>query len=780
MRIVKVLGVVLLCLALLLAIVLILARRGNNGGNIIFISRIQNTEPTALTQLTINSKDLSDAYSRYAALSDEDAAPVKLGMPRFTGERVQLVFTGKTNYEAMRKLVSILEERGLSASFFLSESDIARSDNMVSLLLSHHMTVGLNYEDQAGSMDTADADGLISRLMELSIRLRVQENLIHVPVLSAREPRMTSRKAAAACGFSEIIVAGSEILLSDCSSVALAGQLLLGVERGDIVRVELTGTADESDSLSVLLEALAETNTRKKAQERLAYWTSDWGLAYPLRRIDTTEEGAIFTFSGLSNVKELDNVLTTLRELNGRGLFYVTLQEAVHDKETIRRILSAGHELGIYVPDIDSPSAEEYLTEIISVDEEIRLQYGYNLSLPVYVPYDQEFNLLKACSAGGFSCATAYLLPIRPQDTRRMDGEEEIMADILSRFDRTVHRGELVHFDLGQFLYSDTMASQLVRVFAEERCAYPLKSYHAMLSNGPELYTYPLDESTIFYMLKNRIRRGQLSGDVMNEMQTRYIGSPWMDNPETMIGFTDAELRIIDKTGILPGHENEIFLTINDCELDVFITPILHVLKKHGAKATFFLRTETADWNPNLTRAIAKEGHALALRADATFDPLLEPLPPYAGEEELRQREVLTRIFQTDCKTAYDVLLKLAGDLTLPNGNPAVTRLFRAPLEVASKEGLTAAFDSGFPWIVGQVYKTQDTLLDAEIGEKVVINDEMMLENLIKNTKGGAILSISYAYDDEFDLPKILDEYLARIEQGKTKYRFVSLNEALN
>ncbi len=773
------LGIVLLCVAVLVIIVLILSNGGNERVSTIFISRIQNTEPTVLTQLSINSGDLSDAYNRYAALKDEDAAPVKVAMPRFTGERVQLVFTGLANYETTRELVSILEERSLSASFFFSESDLPRASRIVSLLLSHNMTVGLNYEDQGGSMDSADPDTLVSRLMDLSVRLRVQENLIRVPLLSAKEPRMSSRKAAAACGYSEIIVAGSEILLSDCVSVALAGRLLLGVERGDIVRVEMTGAAGESEALSNLLEALAETNARKKAQERLAYWTSDWGLAYPLRRIDTTEEGAIFSFSGFSNEKELDNVLDTLRQLNGRGLFYVTLKEAVHEKEIIRKLLAAGHELGIYVPDIDSPSAEEYLTEIISVDEEIRLQYGYNLSLPVFVPYDQEFNLLKACSAGGFSCATAYLLPIRPQDTRRTDGEDEIVADVLSRLDRTVHRGEIVHFDLGQFLYSDTMASRLVKAFADTRCVYPLRSYHAMLSNGQELYKYPLDEGTIFYMLKNRIRRGQLAGDVMTSMQTKYIGSPWMDNTGTMIGFTDAELRTIDKSGMIPGREGDVFLTFNDCELDAFITPILHVLKKHNAKATFFLRTETADWNPNLTRAIAKEGHALALRADATFDPLLTPLPAYAGEEELRQREVLTRIFQTDCKTAYDVLLKLAGNLTLPNGNPAVTRIFRPPLEENSKEGMTASFDSGFPWIVGQVYKTQSVLLDAEIGEKVVINDDNILENLIKNTKSGAILSISYAYDESIDLPRILDDYLTQIEQGKTQYRFISLNEAL-
>lgn len=775
MRTVKWFGIALVAVTVILALLLMLSADSGSVSTI-FVSRVQNTDPTVVSELSITSRDLNDAYARYASLADEDVIPVQETMPRFTGERVRLVFTGLTSAREIRQLVEVLESRNLTGSFFFEEGELDKAGEIIATLVSHSMPVGIFYQDRTNSLGGMDGEGLLTELTQMSFKLRSMASLIAVPILTWQTPSLEARKAATAAGFSEIVVTHSEISLSDCVNADVAGKLLLGVERGDILRVNLSSSSGKEDYLVALLDALANTNTRKKAQERLAIWTSDWGLAYPLRRIDTTEEGAIFTFANLKNESELDNVLTALSELNGKGLFYVTLNEAVREKDKVRKILSRGHELGIYVPDIDSPTAEEYLTEIISVDEEIRLQYGYGQSLPVYVPYDQEFNLLKACSAGGYSCATAYLFPIRAQDTRRTDGEEEIVADILSQYDRTVHRGELVHFDLSQYLYSDMMAARLVTAFATERCVYQLRGYHEMMENEAERYSYPLDTSQIPAALRNRIHRGQLTSDVMTRMVSQWIGSPWMDNEGTMIGFTDGEIRSVDTSGVIPGDKTNVYLTINDCDLDAFITPILRVLRKHGAKATFFLRTETADWNPNLTRAIAKEGHALALRADETFDPLLTPLSTYASEETIRQREVLVRTLQTEFKSSYDVLLSLAGDLTLPNGDAAVTRLFRAPLEETSKEGMTAVYDSGFTWCVGQVYKTQETLIDKEIGEKIVVNDEDILANLIENTEGGAILSISFAYDDEIDLPKILDEYLSVMG---SRYRFVSLNEVL-
>ncbi|MBQ7488859.1 MAG: polysaccharide deacetylase family protein [Clostridia bacterium] len=743
-----------------------------------------NTRALVSVVDNMTADDLNDALARFRQVTEEDIISISETMPRFTGERVKLVFTGTGSVEMMTALANVLEERDLkNSSFFFTEGEMRSSQNAIEVLLDHDIEVGLMYDNQGGSMSGTSGEELVASLCSLSFLFRAGYNLIRVPVMSRERPSVTALRAATACGFSEVVVTHSEISLDDCTSVDISRQLLFAVDRGDIVRVHLDGDNSEKvvTNLTALLDALAETNSRLKAQQRLAVWSTDWGLAYPIRRIDTTEEGAMFTFTGLGNQAELENVLQTLRSLSGKGLFYVTLDEAVHARDRVRMVLAEGHNIGIYVPDIDSPTAEEYLTEMISCDEEIRMQFGYSNELPVYVPYDQEFNLLKAASAGGFSLATAYLFPVRPQDTRKVDDEEEIMLDILSRFDRTVNRGELVHFDLNQFIYSDEMSGKLIKCFAEQRCVYPLHTYHAMFNNTPKLWKYPLAQNDVITSIRGRIRRGQLRTSLMTEMTTHYIGSPWIADPLSMTEFTEQEIKTIDKTGIIKSNRNEVYLTFNDADMDAFVTPLLHVLKKHNAKATFFIRTETADWNPNLYRAIAEEGHALAIRADTTFSDVYTSTYSMTSNDIMRNREVAIRTLQDEFKLAYDTLVNIAGDIRLSDGLPAVTNFFRPTLDEINPIGMSAAFDSGFSWSVGGNYLNVDPVIPiptslADDAEKYWVYRDGQLSEMIAATKPGAILSISYIIDEMVDLPTLIDIYLTNVEG---KYRFVPLTSVL-
>ena len=741
-----------------------------------------NTRALVSVMDNMTARDLNDALARFRQVSDEDTIKITESMPRFTGERVKVVFTGTGTTEMMDALANVLEERSLSSTFFFTEGELRTSQKAIETLLDHDLEVGLLYDNQGGSMTGSSGEELVASLCSLSFLFRAGYNLIRVPVMSRETPSITGLRAATACGFSEVVVTHSEISLDDCTSEEVAMQLLLGVVRGEIVRVHLDSGNSEKvvKNLTALLDALASTNARLKAQQRLAIWTTDWGLAYPVRRIDTTEEGCIFTFADLGNQSELNYVLQTLKQLNGKAMFYVTLNEAVHEREKVRQVLADGHDIGIFIPDIDSPTAEEYLTEMIACEEEIRLQFGYSNELPVYVPYDQEFNLLKAASAGGFSLATAYLFPVRPQDTRRMDDEEEIMLDILSRFDRTINRGELVHFDMNQFIYSDEMSGELIKCFAEQRSVYPLHSYHNMINNTPKLWLYPLEDSKILPRVRNRIRRGQLKTTLMAEMTSHYIGSPLLGKDDVVMDFSEQEIRSIDKTGIIKNSRNEVYLTFNDADMDAFVTPLLHVLKKHGAKATFFIRTETADWNPNLTRAIAEEGHALAVRADKTFNTVYTSSTVSTTEDILRNREVALRALQGEFKTAYDTLMRIMGDIPLKDGKPALTTYFRPPYDGINPVGMNAVFDSGFSWSVGGAYLNIEGVEpgpDAdEDAEKYWIYREDQLSEMIAATKGGAVLSISYVNDEEVDLPDLIDQYLTAV--GKS-YRFVPLTNVL-
>ena len=62
-----------------------------------------------------------------------------------------------------------------------------------------------------------------------------------------------------------------------------------------------------------------------------------------------------------------------------------------------------------------------------------------------------------------------------------------------------------------------------------------------------------------------------------------------------------------------------VFLTFDDWGTDRTITRLLEVLKAHGAKATFFVKTQYVPYNPNLLRAIAADGHTIGCHTNTHF-----------------------------------------------------------------------------------------------------------------------------------------------------------------
>ena len=52
-----------------------------------------------------------------------------------------------------------------------------------------------------------------------------------------------------------------------------------------------------------------------------------------------------------------------------------------------------------------------------------------------------------------------------------------------------------------------------------------------------------------------------------------------------------------------------IFLSFDDWGTEQSLNELLYVLEKQNVKATFFIKTEYVDANPNLLRTIAVKGH---------------------------------------------------------------------------------------------------------------------------------------------------------------------------
>jgi peptidoglycan/xylan/chitin deacetylase (PgdA/CDA1 family) len=129
------------------------------------------------------------------------------------------------------------------------------------------------------------------------------------------------------------------------------------------------------------------------------------------------------------------------------------------------------------------------------------------------------------------------------------------------------------------------------------------------------------------------------------------------------------------------------------------------VLEKQGIKATFFIRTNHVDANPNLLRAIAQQGHQIACHTNEHV-ALANDLNA-DGTRTSSLTEEQAALLRKDLVESYETLWKYTGDLII-DGKPALSRMFRPPTLAVSKLGLYQVLDVGFDYSVSGDYSTGD------------------------------------------------------------------------
>jgi peptidoglycan/xylan/chitin deacetylase (PgdA/CDA1 family) len=244
-----------------------------------------------------------------------------------------------------------------------------------------------------------------------------------------------------------------------------------------------------------------------------------------------------------------------------------------------------------------------------------------------------------------------------------------------------------------------------IQEIVAKKSVYPVKRLSSMLDNKELQYTYPLKDEQILPEVLNAVHPGHLVGkDVMSELEKRYLGTDWVDRASFLPGFTREEIIRLDRRGLVQNNEGYVFLTFDDWGPDETLTKLLKVLEKHGAKATFFVRTNNIGYNPNLLRAIAMAGHTIASHTDSHF-PLSHDTGNGRVFETLTDEEALD--LQKDLMLSYEKLQRVVGDIEI-DGKPALSLLFRPPTLAVSKIGLQTVIDCGFDYSVSGSFSTED------------------------------------------------------------------------
>ena len=506
--------------------------------------------------------------------------------------------------------------------------------------------------------------------------------------------------------------------------------------------------------------ALAPSGTILKAEEP----------AVPLSRFYTTERATVFTFSGIEREKELNAVLEALKNTNSRATFFVTAEELESWPERVQAISRAGHSLGIAVMPTQNASASQMLGALQAQAQTLRDRYQAYYEIFIRPATGAGSSaLLQAASQGGFRVLREMKEAV-PEKVSRMTDPEEIIAAVINENEGMFQRGEIVHFQMGIFQYSDTVLGELVERMVSEKCTYPVVSADEVAERTESQYEYPVPRELILPDVRDRIYPGHLKDlteeEIFEVIRSGYIGISWILSPYFLPGFSERETQHLDKTGIIENDENYVFLTFDDWGTDGTVDKLLNVLDKHHATATFFVRTEYVPNNPNLLRAIAAAGHTVGAHSHKHLPLSNEIYPNYYAELDEQQRQEL----EEDIVICYDTLQSIIGDMVDADGKPSLSALFRQPTLAVGRNGLETVFDCGYTHAVAGYYTTTDYKAE---------NVRSLTAEIKKNIKPGAILVMHFSDNAQYTADA-LDQLLTEYESSGSPYRFVGLNKVLS
>lgn len=492
-----------------------------------------------------------------------------------------------------------------------------------------------------------------------------------------------------------------------------------------------------------------------------------------------------YSFYGVSNTTVLQDVLNKLNNQKIKATFFITEKDIRNNEKEIKEIVDNGHELQIMLVE---GSGNDYLSvakSILNIKRYIKNNFNQDATLVRY-PYEVQYSdeALEAISATGCK-VIGQNLSVATTAVGKDGTIEDVKNNIFNLGNIALHKGFIVYFRM-DYYNDNTIIGNLVELIKKEKVdpigyidqgvkhnGYSFAKLSELVTSE-YVFNYPLTNSEILPEVLNKIKKGYLENieDSIGYISNRYIGSPFAKYTESLPGFEEDEIEVLDNVGRFTD-DNTIFLTFDDWGSDIAINKLLYILDKYNVKATFFVRTNYIDDNPSLLRTIALAGHDIASHSDNHI--LLSNTTDKNGvfaEITDKQAEAI----QEDVILSYKKLQSIVGDIYV-DGRPALQAYFRPPTLAVSKKGLMSVFDSGFSYVISGDFTTQD--YEAKSAEELINKLKYGIvsgeNNEIKIT-GGSIVVMHMSDEAKFTaeaLDTIIPYYLS---QG---YKFGRISDYL-
>ncbi|QSX06914.1 polysaccharide deacetylase family protein [Sedimentibacter sp. zth1] len=731
-------------------------------------------------------------------------------------KKIEIVFEGLPDRKIVYEIIKLLEKHNTKATFFVSGIQTAEDYETVKIIINAGHKIG-NYTLKATKfMDKLDSESIIQDFARASSIIYnasgVEPEILKCNATNYSDEILDITKAL---GINDVVDTNYILDINSFNSLDAAQGYVDNLKKGSIVSVKLNELIDKTeyislkkdeipvqdssnssnvetdnktqeksiiDTVSMLLTAIDNTNY-KELYEQLRI-SNNGKKASPISEIRTTKRAVSFMFYGLGEVEnssEFNGIVENLNKLDAKATFFVTTDEIKNNTASIQKLIETGHEIGIAVLVNNRFDYYEACYQIETAKELLKEKFKYETNI-ILQPWSEIKNeTLEAASANSMK-VIKYDSGLKLENKAETNAEKVIKSTFAPNV-KALKRGQSILCRMNYFDDEELLINSIC-MMATSKTTYPIRTISEILNDEKNIYSYPVQEDKILSSLKNTIYPGQLSDkqdDYINKIFKYYIGNPFVKNVNKLPGFNESEIVLLDKTGKIPNDDNTVFLTFDDWGSDIAIDKILSVLKKHNVKASFFVRTNYVEQNPNLLRAIAMEGHDIGSHSNEHLT-----LSNYIQSENkyVTLTDDQTEIFIDDIVKSYNILQNIVGDVVI-NDIPLLTLYFRPPTLAVSYIGLKTVFDCGYKYSISGDFSTGD--YEAKSVEQLlsVLQNGLYSEGgyLLQSIESGSII-VMHMSDESKYTAQALDLYLTANEQKSyddpTKFKFAKLSDYLH
>lgn len=285
----------------------------------------------------------------------------------------------------------------------------------------------------------------------------------------------------------------------------------------------------------------------------------------------TTKRQLALTFNGMGEKQMMKQLLDELDTYHIKATFFLPGMRVAEEPDIARLILSRGHEIEnntLNRLDLTRLSYEQLYAEIELANQVIQKETGV---IPRYVrtklgDYNDDIRL--ATAQNGQAAVISYSLFLH-------NWQKETDEEKRHYLRKYINRGGIITIDTEE--NKQLLGDIPLLAEAANHVGYSFVPLHQLIEQGGE--RKPLE---------------QIPGYDAAQMNPNDSQTPY---------------KLIYRK---ETNKKEVALSFDDWGTDETVTKILDILQQKGIKASFFLRADGVERNPNLARAIAEAGHDVA------------------------------------------------------------------------------------------------------------------------------------------------------------------------